>query len=320
MGDFFSNFVFLRPVIVLHYMAFFLLPLVVLAFFQLWTNRPYKRGKVASDAGSLNQPDKTTFSYPKAKIILGLLYFLVGMGLIVVSKDFPPLMPYLNWNFDALRLNVAFEIVLTVITLVGALLFGFIFLQSYKKASWQLKPTHLKLLDLVTLFLVLLQLFYVQFGDEYLLALIPFSLITVGSYLKDWLERFQRVFAVGCLLLLLLSATWTRGLLSAEETYWRASESVRLSGVSPDLVFSRWTWICYYSFDEYLKTRDNTRDIDFGDIFTKWLPERRKQTQYLITEETNPPPGENWQLMQQFNYQNIIFQNKTIRVIKVTTK
>lgn len=217
--------------------------------------------------------------------------------------------PVLPWNLEALQsMGRLARAALTVLTAVGAALFGRVIvlrLRGYFQAG-TFTP-RVPLLDLVTFFYLIQTLIYCHIGDEYLTALIPFTLIAVGRYLGEWLKRFQALLAISFLLILAASAVWTRGLLAEKEAFWRAGESLRTAGISPKEINASWEWNCYQgAFDEYVAEVRDQKFTTIDDFFLRWQREREAEASYLILREPALPPTDNeeWEALGNFSFRD----------------
>ncbi|NWJ97889.1 MAG: glycosyltransferase family 39 protein [Chloroflexi bacterium] len=306
-GELLGEFLLWRPATILHYLALFCLPLVALILLRQVSK--FRRFRLLETAQSGDAAQFGTSIY----LLLGLAY-----GRFIKKGTW--LMPYLPWNFDLLGEGRFRGIITTLLTFTGAILFGPIFSRRFTcRQAWKERPVHQHLLDLTSLFLLLFHLLYFQIGDEYLLVLLPFALIALGRYLKEELLRFKIPLVVICLLLLLVSSAWTRGRLAEVEAFWKGGEYLRAIGVAPREISSFWTWYCYYSFEEYL-TETNYRKLDAADLYFRWLPERFKESHFLITKATNPPSGEEWEVLLELTYQGAFFEEQHLLVVKREVK
>jgi hypothetical protein len=156
-------------------------------------------------------------------------------------------MPYLPWYFRKAGHPWTW-IIVTMITGIGSVLLGCIYMLAVLKENWCSLPERRHLLDLVSLFLFAFHLVYFQFADRYLLILLPWSLIVTGQHLQLTMCRVRVITALACCLMLTGSAMWTRGFLSEQEALWTGAETVRLSGRNPEAVYldACWTWNNYY--------------------------------------------------------------------------
>jgi hypothetical protein len=124
------------------------------------------------------------------------------------------------------------------------------------------------------------------------------------------------MMAITCLICLTVSAIWTHTLLVRVEAYWQGGEFIRATGVSSNEIYNYWTWLSYYTFQDYVAEVENSEEGNAGDFFNRWLPERREQAQFLVTESTEAPPGESWEIIAEIPYQSILFSGRKVYVVK----
>jgi len=247
---------------------------------------------------------------------------LVSAGLVygVTGLNGSWLMPYLPWNLEILKpLGAATGGVLTAFLLVGGILFGRVFIIRYFDGpGWMNLSPHERLLDWVTLFLLFFQLMFLKIGDEYLLIFLPYSLVVVARFLDGQKMPWRRwVIGAHCAVLV-VSAMWVRGLLEAEEAQWLGGEHLRTQGISPQRIHGSRTWDCYYgAFNEYLAevgTVDPHVLVD--DFFSRFIPGRIHQADYLVTQLTYSPDGERWSIVEDIPYRSMLFHERHVYVAK----
>lgn len=256
-------------------------------------------------------------------ILLGVfaLYILAAIVCGHWANHSPILMPYLSYNFDALKhMPMLLRVVFTLITATGAAALARIFALRYSEGEgWGGVPPAARLLDFVTLFLLLLQLPFVHVADEYLVDFLPFTLIVIGRHLGKRLNRYRMVTALACLAMLVMlvaSAMWTRGLLEIQEAYWQGAESVRTAGVHPNQIFGTWTWVSYYRFDEYMAEVRGREMDSVADYFYRWLPEQQEHAQFWIRESVDAPADEKWEVLKEMAYQDTLLREKRVYVVR----
>ena len=285
-----------RPAIVLQYLAWMCLPLVLVAGWEFFRRRPSPRSLAALAAWG------------------------VGIGLAMVCVHLEgrsPWMPYLPWHLGFLAGQPAWiRASVTLITASGAALLARIFwLRWFDAAGWRSLSPAERLLDLVSLCLIGMHLVFFQLGDEYILVMLPFTLIAVGKHLGNRLFDLRIPLVAGCLLVWAASAEWTRGLLAGEEAQWQAAESVVGRGVPPGEVYGPWTWVANYRFEEYLEETHGHVYRDLKDFWGRWMPEQRARARFLITEE-DVPEGEGWSLIEQRVYRGHFFVPRCVRILE----
>jgi hypothetical protein len=230
-------------------------------------------------------------------------------------------MPSLPWNFGGLReMDERILLPLTLLTTAGAVLIA----RSIARRYWRgperepISPAR-RLLDLVTLFLLIQTLIFCHIGDEYLIVFLPFALIALGRYLGPWLDRLRLGVGAACLVVLLVSALWTRGLLADAAAYWKGGEIARQTfGVEPKDVFGLWTWNCYYGdFHDYLANIGYQQQDTFEDYFDRWRGKQFERAAVHVRPLESDLTPEEGELLAEIPYRDLFFRAKKIGVIKV---
>jgi len=260
-----------RPVIILEYLAFLTPPLVLLPLAGLIG----RRGDVAGRRAAR----------PSGSRLLLLMGVWV-IGVLAVSSQWPgapKLMPYLLWNFSVLlRVPVFARTILTALTTVGAILLGWTFAQRYLPSGGHNEAAcHERLVDLAALCVVGELLVFWILGDEYLLPLLPYSLLVAGWQFPSAWDRLKQPLIICCLAVLVLSGMFVRSYMAWTEAYWRVSERVRMTGVEAREISSSSSWMGYYCFDAFLAEHRNDRpDVE---NFVHWTGTQRSVTKYVVT-------------------------------------
>jgi hypothetical protein len=327
-GDLLLN-VLWRPTVLLQYLAFFSLPLVFLAILALVHDiAHYHRDSFFFTSHEFAQtqkgqnPGRRLFKFTMVLVGVFFAYILTGILYGHFVDQRPMFMPYLPWNFGTLKgiLGDFGRGILTFITTIGGILFARIFVLRYSDyQGWKCLPLSKRLLDLVALLLLVFHLIYVDFGDEYLMVFLPFTLIVVGSHLKNYLNRFCIVTTIVCLAMLVASAMWTRGLASWKEACWQGGDLLLFAGVRPEQIYGLWEWNSYYKFQDYVDEFKN-KELDLGDFFDRWQPEQRRQARFWIVAFLNPPVNETWRVIYKIPYENIFLQKRFVYVIRRENK
>lgn len=298
-----------RPTVILQYLALFSLPFVFLGLLAFAYE--LKRGLFHSLEPRCVWPNIILPAVLGLYILAGIAYARFGKHLCCLVYW---LMPCLPWNF-ALRRTGLQRGLLTLVTLMGAILVARVFVLRYSRSQgWSRVPPGERLLDLVTFFLFIFHLVFFQIGDEYLLVFLPFMLIALARHLRDWLNRFSVTTVAACLAMLVASAMWTRGLLESSEAYWQAGEFLRSTGVQSDWIFGSWTWVSYYRFQDYVaEAGDRISVSDFSDV---WLREQAEHAQFLITRSLDPPANERWEVLKELAYEDVLFRERRVYVVR----
>src|SRR5574341_303578 len=207
---------------------------------------------------------------------------------------------------------------LTLITLLGAFLFARMMVLRYLEADARrsLTPGE-RLVDGVTVFLLILQLVFVGFADKYLLALIPCTLIIVGRHvLREAERRVLRLSSMVSLLVLVVAALLAREMLEVSEAYWSASERIRKAGVQPEDIFTNWEWSSYYgAFDRYIDGLDPaTSTLDGYEALRR---SKIDTATYVVVELPDPPPSSAYfTVIDRIPYQNAVLQTQYVYILK----
>ena len=309
IGAMLMNTVF-RPTIILQYLALFSLPLVFLALlaFGYEIERP---DYVISERKSARS---------QALLLCALtLYVLAGIIHGRVANHLTWLMPYVVWDFfDIADMGRWPRVIVTLITSVGAILYGYIFVLRYCDSRvWAGLPASARLLDLVVLFQLVEQFLYYKVGDRHLLPFLPFVYIAVGHYLARRLTRFRIVAGVACLIMLVVSLLWTRGRIEKEAAGWQGGQMLLAAGVQPAEIFGFYPWNCYYGIvDDYLAGLGDSKVESTKDFWSRWYPERRERAKFLIVDSAVTPKGEKWKVFAEIPYRGMSLREKRVYVVR----
>jgi Dolichyl-phosphate-mannose-protein mannosyltransferase len=296
-----------RPAVILHYLALFSLPFVLLASLAFVPEVKQRRSS-------------------KLQVLLPAVCALYLLGSVIyghLAHQRPWILPYIDWEATLANMSRWPRAALTLVTFAGATLYARMLVLRYSTShGWEKVGPNERLLDLCTLFLLVEHVIFRTFGDRYLLGFLPFILIVVGRYLGSWLNRWRMVMAMVCLAMLVTSAVWTRGLLVKEEAEWMAAESVRAAGIEPKHIFGNWVWNMYHgATDDYMaEIGDSTPLASNDDLWLRFLPQRREQAQFLTVASVHPPSNEKWELIKEVPYRDSLFRLKHIYVVKRETR
>jgi len=234
---------FWRLATLLEYLAFFSMPLIPVALVEWWCSLTAR----ASGEGGRR------WSRRELAIVTGAAVFLaLAIGLRPPSAR--RVMPILDWNFPTIASWPHFAIALTLIMLVGAFVYARAIILRYAGGSWREIPDHELLLDTVTLGLLVLQITYFAFGDEYLLPFMPFALIVVARRVGGWLDRFAGLTVALASAVMVVGTMWVRGAQYAGQAIWAAGDNLLAQGVPAQQIGSTWYWASYNgAFDNFLR-------------------------------------------------------------------
>ncbi len=293
-----------RPATFLHYLAFFVLPLAIIGLIALYSE--------IKQLFRLKAKDKS------AHLKLRLLGIVTGFLLIALIYGFftkPSIaLPFYGWQLNTLiQGQWSGRILITVFTLLGAIMLGYVFLR--RIVDWKTLPPQERLLDYVTLFLLMYHLLFFQISDRYLLVLLPYCLIALGRYLDKWLLRLKVAALVSCLAMLLFSLVWVRSSMAQIEAHWKAAEQVIAMGVPTNQIGVSWTWLAYHNFADYLAEVKPTilQPLDFSE---RWYPEQLLRAPFVVIEDEIMPPEEKWQLLFEVSYKDGLFRDRQVKVLK----
>ncbi len=310
-----------RPSVIFQYLAFFAFPLVpvaALAFVShLVQRRPAENSSSGASSGWTPQGHMVLVG-ALGLYIIGCIIYAATIGVTNgnVATRMNWLMPYLPWNLgDLADMSVLARAFLTVVTVLGAILFGWVFVQRYSPpAGWRGLPPDRQLLDMVFLSLAAVNLVFFKIGDEYLLGLLPLLLIIVGSHLKRWVSGLRHAVAMVSIVVLIVSSVWVRGIVAQAEASWTAGELIRSTGIKPDEIFVSWNWNSYYgAFDLYLNGLGNEPVVEnMEDFFGQWLPMKNRSASFLVVEPPTTPAS----FVAEVVYRDGLLRQKSVYAIR----
>ena len=295
-----------RPLVIVEYFAWFLMPLVLVAAIAVVARREKNavddvRGEDEGTTESEMKSRGGSWLYCGASLIVfvgGLFYGAAVLG--------PSRMPFLPWNFELLKHLPKLAICATVIAVAGGTLFAPRLLRRVLCVSDRPRDVAERMLDATALCLFLFMLMFFQLGDEYLLAFLPFVAIVIGRQLETTLLRWHGTFTAVCLILLIGAAVWTREELCRSEAIWTLAEQLHAQGIPTENIseypYGGWAWAGYYHFDDYAREVPPTAHSTFSDVFVRWVPQMRQRAEYWIVHDLQPPGGERWQTVDRLQY------------------
>jgi hypothetical protein len=302
-----------RPTVVLQYLALFSLPLVPIVFVQVLSGF---RARVSVPEDRALGRD-SLHSGIRAAILVGLaLYEGLGMLIGPLFGAMAHMIPYVPWYFGSIEgFGVGGRFFLSAITLSGGAIYGYLFILRYLAIEQRESiSSPQRILDSITGFFFIEVLLFFQIGDAYLLPLLPFTLIVAGRAIQPQMARFVKPAIAFSLVMLVLSAAWTRGLLADDEASWQAAERLVKQGVSPQEICAEWPWVSYYRFNEFLTAAGYPPALGVNRFFEEWLPQKRHEARYWITPDKNDPPGEHWRIVEEVPYRGMIGKMRRIYV------
>lgn len=302
-----------KPAVIFQYMALYSIPLV------LWAVMILPR--------DLRQNSRTVGSTPSSLEIGLMVAFLTYSVFIMIKMH--RLMPIVPYNFlEVQRIGNIVQVPLTVITTIGAALYFRILVRRYRnrRSRTALAPQEI-FLDIATLLLLTIHLFFSSFVDKYLLSLVPFTLIVVGKYLQERDFRFHNWAILATVAILVVSAMWTRADLERQEAHWKAGEWLKEAGVPVTRIYGSWPWIGHYRFHEYIAEISGRQTQKLSDVWERWLPALYKDADYVVAAENyrleeamasldRKPPDEDWQVISEIPYRTILFHVGKATIMK----
>ncbi len=291
--------IFWRITLVLQYLALYCLPLVLLGF---WT---FIQHLLFGKKSGWTQ-----------KMIVLAVVIIVAAGLFTgKALRGAWLMPYLPWNLEFLR-GSSYAKFTTAVSTAGAIILGTILIRRYTDSpGWRNLTQAEKLVDLVTLFLLIQHLLFFAFGDEYILVFLPYAILALGRCFREKWKPFSDLLFASCLLILFGAALWTRLILSREEVYWQGAELAVRAGASPREVLGYGGWNAYYDFENFVADGRNNDIQNLGEFFVRWDAERRKHAKYFFIATLEAPIGR-WTTIGHSEYRNINLRKVRVFVVK----
>lgn len=297
---------------VLHYLAFFCVPFVLLG---LWTLLAWSLRIVFW---------KERLTPTVIKISLVVFVFIVASLLYGVMAGTGWLMPYLPWNFESLKLGRRIQIPITLFTTAGAVIFGVIFVRRFiDSPGWnQLKPEE-RLIDLTALFLLVEHLIYFSWGDEYILVFLPFAILTLARFYANQWRKFAGLCILSSLLILSGTALWTRSTLEQKEAWWKGADLPIRNGATHTDVMGSFEWNGYYSFDDYLRELGDWNPRSLNDYFYRWYPQQTKNATFFVTVNPQKLSGK-WEVLNELPFRDEFFRKRSVflmkRVVPIETR
>jgi hypothetical protein len=304
-----------RPGAIVEYLAWFLIPLVLLAALGLMREA---RG-VQMPAGSALSPTRrrplAMFAFWFVVFACNVIYGWKVLGYAYHTPNLQgshALMPFLPDCYDILEvLGEPVRWGATIFVVVGAALFARLIVARCAELG-RCDPDQLAecVLDFTALFLVAASLVFNQFTDNYLVPLVPYAAIAVGKPLEEQLLARRRAVVACCLVLLAGAVIWTREDLAKEEALWSLSARLHQKGIPPRKIFSDWKWYFFWNFEKAAEQGLFEPSTSYADLFDKWMAPGREAAEYRVVHEVKPPPGERWDVVAQTQYFSVYARGK----------
>lgn len=294
---------FWRLTIIFEYLALFSLPLVPVALAEWWH-------AVAVQPASDRKPAWRDWIITAVIAVIIIAANVLGVTLL----KRPWQMPIVDWNLnDIADWPDGFSIALTLIMQIGALVYARAVVLRYAGGALKQIPDHERLLDAVTLGLLALQITYFQFGDEYLLHLMPFMLIVAGRHLAPWLDRQAWPTLARALALAVVGVLWVRGDQANAEAVWKGGDSLLAQGVPAQAVHSTWDWQSYNgAFDDYIQAYHGNPPGEREGYFNDWLANVNKSATYEV--KSKKLAGDGYRLVMTIPYRDMLLHEQAVYV------
>ena len=266
-----------RGTVILHYLAFFALPFIFLPALE------------AARKGHSQEPPARRWLVPA--IVTGCLF-----GVLLYSRRHhfvPSTMPMIDSNFDSLwsAFGSPVRIVLTALTMVGGGLAASCFVSRYR-SEWSKLSAQERFIDFVAAGATLGILAYSNFTERYLLPLLPYMLIVLGRRCAPQLRNHGRLIGCCCVLIVLVSAVYTRSDLARGEAFWKGGEIAQHFATPQETVSSSDEWDGFHYMDSFLAQNGSSLDSrKYDDVVNDWFRERRKKASYIVADQPLNEPS-----------------------------
>ncbi len=295
-----------RPGAIVEYLAWFLVPLVLLAALGI-----IREWRGPSNADAANSPRSRR---PLATLALWIVVFVLNvvygwkvLGYAYHTANFQgshALMPFLPDCYDILEvLGEPVRWAATVFVIVGAALFARLIVGRVARlGTGDADQLACCVLDFTALFLAAISLVFNQFTDNYLVPLVPYAAIAVGKPLAELLWARRRAVVACCLVLFVGAAIWTREDLAKDEAMWSLSARLHDQGIPPQQIFSDWKWFFFWNFEDAAEQGLFHPDTSYAYFFDEWMAPDRQFAEYWVVHDPTPPPNERWEVVDQAHY------------------
>ena len=317
-----------RPAVILNYLGLYLLPLtpvLVAALLYGWSPSDGDNGQGTKGSYCLGSSARwllaTFTAYITVEFCYGYFVELPGI-----------LMPSLPWLLSArglLPLDLKWRLAVTVVTGCFAVGFGcFLSERCFASRAGRVLAHAEWFLLLSGVALLSVQLLYVQFYDAYLIQFLLFAIVALGKAFPLWPRWCKALTAVLCVVMLLGSSLWTRGILASREASWQAAELARSAGAVPQDVSGNITWSCYQgAFDEWIAdvggldaatkfSGSNRLHLAFFDFVHK----RDRSARYALSPPVEGTSDKSWKLLRTVEYRDTWLRRRNIYVLVRETR
>lgn len=263
-----------RPGILLQYLCLFTLPLSLGVIVQLAVDRTPVRHRVSTGFVRL------------CFIAAAVSGVSLAVGL-ATHKD--SILPRIPWNLEGLdSFGALAPRILTVVTLIAAVPLTALLAATVRRdflaaTTPSSAPPIAALIHTTMICLLPMTLIYNQFGDEYLLVYVPWTIWTIGRAVS--LRGRSAILCVAGMILLQLAVVvpWVDYIMTYNQVQWEAAQiAVERFKIPPTKVYAGWTWDCYYAFDDYAARFPAAGQTNFDTLFVQWLPAMEKQAEYRV--------------------------------------
>jgi Dolichyl-phosphate-mannose-protein mannosyltransferase len=289
-----------RGTVILHYFAFFALPFIFLPALERLSKR------------RCQEPLARRWLVPA--LIAGCMLCVLFYSRL--HHVVPTSIPMIDSNFDSLwaAFGSRFRIVLTVLTTVGGALAASCFITRYR-VEWRQMPPHERLIDYAAVGAALGILAYSNFTERYLLPLLPYLLIVLGRKCAPQLRDHGRLIATCCVLIVLISAVYTRSDLARGEAFWKGGDIALRSATPQENVSSSDEWDGFHYADTFLAQNSSKIDFKNYDGFVDdWLSKQRRRASYIVALQ--PPTDPSWTVSATVSYWPVPFVERRVYVLK----
>ncbi len=295
-----------RPGAIVEYLAWFLVPLVIVA--ALGIIREWRGHSNADSANStLSRRPLISLALWIVVFALNVVYGWKVLGYAYHTANFQgshALMPFLPDCYDILEvLGEPVRWAATVFVIVGAALFARLIVGRVAQlGTGDADQLASCVLDFTALFLAAISLVFNQFTDNYLVPLVPYAAIAVGKPLAELLWARRRAVVACCLVLFVGAVIWTREDLAKDEALWSLSARLHDQGIPPQQIFSDWKWFFFWNFEDAAEQGLFHPDTSYAYFFDEWMAPDRQFAEYWVVHDPTPPPNERWEVVDQAHY------------------